>query len=260
MMNYESYVTLLSLIVFAMLSILSIVCVSVIAHLQLKLIKNGVEDDRLLEEYDELCENKKKIIIKKVIGYILSGIVCCAFVIFFFSSLSINKNQNDIVADVPVYRVVKTGSMAEKHEKNTYLTENGLDNQIQTFDLIRTEKLPDEMDLELYDIVVYEVDGMLVVHRIVEIEEPNERHPNCRHFRLQGDAVEAADRFPVTYQQMRAIYTGDRVPFIGSFIMFMQSPAGWMCALLVLLAMIATPVLEILFYFKKRQRFNLYWR
>ena len=45
----------------------------------------------------------------------------------------------------------------------------------------------------------------------------------------------------------------------GSFILFMQSPAGWMCALLILVAMIATPILEVLFYHKKKQRIDLYW-
>lgn len=261
MADYESYVLILSLIVFFMLAIMSVVCVSVIAHLQLKLITNGVEDERLLDEFAEKRDNKKKIIISKILDYAFSGIVCLVFAFLFFSSLSIDSKQDNKVGDVPVYRVVRTGSMAEKNEKNTYLVENGLDDQILAFDLILTEKLPGEMELELYDIVVYEVDGMLIVHRIVEIEEPNASHPDCRHFRLQGDAVEAADRFPVTYDQMKAIYRGQRIPFVGSFILFMQSPAGWMCALFVLLAMIATPILELLFAYKKKKRIeDHYWR
>ena len=84
----------------------------------------------------------------------------------------------------------------------------------------------------------------MIVHRIVEIEEPNEAHPDCRHFRLQGDAVDSPDRFPVLYEQMRAIYRGERTPFIGSFILFMQSPAGWLCILLIVVAMIAAPLLD----------------
>ena len=43
---------------------------------------------------------------------------------------------------------------------------------------------------------------------------------------------------------MRAIYRGERTPFIGSFILFMQSPAGWLCTLLVVVALIAAPVLD----------------
>ena len=88
------------------------------------------------------------------------------------------------------------------------------------------------------------MDDVLVVHRIIEIEEPNEFHPNERHFRLQGDAVDSPDRFPVLYAQMRAIYSGDRIPFVGSFVLFMQSPAGYLCILLVAVALIAMPILN----------------
>ena len=242
-----------------MLATLSVICVSVIAHLKLKLISNGSEDDRLLEEMDKKRENIKKTVIKKIIDYVISGMVCFAFVFFFFSSQSIEKNSDGVVGDTPVYRVVRSGSMAEKHEKNTYLTENDLNDQIHTFDLIKTEKLPGEMELKLYDIVVYEVDDILVVHRIVGIEEPNASHPNCRHFLLQGDAVDSHDRFPVTYSQMKAIYRGERIPYVGSFITFMQSPAGVICAIFVFVAMLAAPLLECLFAYKKKKRIDIYY-
>jgi hypothetical protein len=43
---------------------------------------------------------------------------------------------------------------------------------------------------------------------------------------------------------MQGIYHGERIPYVGSFILFMQSPAGWLCILLVVFAMICTPILE----------------
>lgn len=257
MTDFDTYVFFLCLIVFSILTILSIVCISIIMHLTLKLIKNGIEDDKILKEHRKRQRKGKKKGIK-LLDYAFSGMVCLIFVFLFACSLIIRYNEDKPVGDMPVYRVVRTGSMAEKHEKNTYLDKNGLDNQIQIFDLIRTEKLPDEMDLKLYDIVVYEVDGMLIVHRIVGIEEPNDYHPDCRYFRLQGDAVESADRFPVKYEQMRAIYSGDRIPFIGSFIFFMQSPAGWLCIGLIVFAIIMTPILEAIINSKKKRRIALY--
>ena len=191
--------------------------------------------------------------------YAFSGIVCLVLVVVFVCSFFVSCSENADAWEMPsAYRVVRTGSMAKMHPDNTYIRENGLDDQIQTFDMIRTEKLPDEMEIELYDIVVYEVDDMLVVHRIVEIEEPNESHPDCRYFRLQGDAVESPDRFPVRYEQMRAIYRGDRTPFIGSLILFMQSPAGWLCIMLIVSAMIASPMLENLLEKEKNKRVLLY--
>ncbi len=244
MTDYDIYVFILCLVVFILLTTLSIFCVSVISKLTLKLINNGVEDKEILKEHNQKRAKKRASKYSKILDCAVSGVVCLVFVVMLLGSVIINCTENSCCGILPTYRVVKTASMEEKNPKNTYLAENKLNNQIQTFDLIKTEKLPDEMDLKLYDIVVYETDGMLIIHRIVEIEEPNENHPDCRHFKLQGDAVEAADRFPVLYEQMKGIYRGERLPFIGSFILFMQSPAGWLCTLLVVFAIIATPILD----------------
>jgi hypothetical protein len=111
-----------------------------------------------------------------------------------------------------------------------------------------------EEDLELYDIVVYKRDDMYIIHRIVGIEEPNEKHPNERYFLLQGDAVGSSDPFPVLYSQMQGIYKGERIPYVGSFIMFLQSPAGWLCMLLVVFVMIVTPIVERILDREKRAR------
>ncbi len=119
-----------------------------------------------------------------------------------------------------------------------------LNDQLHTFDLIFTQELPGEFELELYDIVVYEYRGELIIHRVIGIEEPNASHPEHRHFLLRGDSVKWSDEFPVLYEQMRAIYKGNRIPFVGSFFAFMQSPAGYLCLLLVVFAMIATPLME----------------
>ena len=243
MTQYEVYVFILCLIVFILLTTLSIVCITLITKMYLRLVRGGLEDEKLIKEHKKFLQRSCSKFSKAV--DIAIAVFLCAILIFMFSgSIYINCTQNVYFDNVPTYRVVKTGSMAKKNEKNTYLVENGLDNQIQTFDLIATYKIPKEEDLKLYDIVVYEYDDMLIVHRIVGIEEPNERHPDERYFLLQGDAVDAPDRFPVLYSQMRGIYRGEKIPFVGSFVLFMQSPAGWLCILLVAITVFATPVLE----------------
>ena len=229
-------------------------------RLTLRLINHGVEDEQILKEYNKSKhkEKKKSNIIVKILDYAFVGIVSLALLFTLITAFVIRSGENTQVQSIPVYRVVNTGSMSRQNPKNTYLKENNLNDQIQTFDLIKTEKLPDEMDLELYDIVVYETDDILIVHRIVEIEEPNEHHPNCRHFKLQGDAVDSPDRFPVLYEQMRAIYNGGKIPFVGSFILFMQSPAGLLCVLFALFTFIAMPLLESIIKKAKEKRLLLY--
>ena len=257
MTNFELYTFFLCLIVFVLLTTLSVVCLIIITRLNLRLIDSGANDGYILNEYQKRSRKGKKKHSNKF-NFVFSFVVCIIFASVFVGSFAIRFTENSQVGDIPVYRVVRTNSMANKNSKNTYLKDNNLNDQIQAFDLIRTDKLPDEMDLKLYDIVVYETYDMLVVHRIVGIEEPNEYHPDCRHFRLQGDAVDSADRYPVLYSQMCAVYSGTRVPFIGSFILFMQSPAGWLCMLLIVVSMIASPILERIMRKRKEGRLILY--
>lgn len=244
MKGYDLYVFFLCLIVFTLLTALFVVMITWIVRLLIKAIRGGLEDEKIKKEYYKAQCGCGKDCISGIVDKIISVVFCAFFAVFFIFALSLNLSEGKTVGDVPVMRVVQSGSMAKKYEKNKYLFENNLNDQIQTFDIIVTEKLPDEKDLKLYDIVVYEVDDVLVVHRIIKIEEPNVKHPDCRWFVLQGDNVQYPDKTPVLYSQMRAIYHGERIPYIGSFIMFMQSPAGWLCMLLIVIGSIAIPVVE----------------
>ena len=238
--DYEIYGLVLCLIVFTIFTVLFTVMLVTILNTTVKLIRSGAEDEAIKIEYKKSLRRKRS----GILGKIISAVFCIFLCLFCAFSVLVNIFGDNFALNVPTISVVRSGSMAEKHEKNKYLVENGLDNQLQTFDLIVTENLPDEFDLQLYDIVVYEVDGSLIVHRIVMIEEPNDKHPNERHFLLQGDAVENPDRFPVRYSQMRGIYKGQRIPFIGSIVTFLQSPAGYLCIILILFSLFATPSMD----------------
>ena len=189
-------------------------------------------------------QNKRKKKAGRVLSSVVSTVFCAVMLGVFAFSMYVNICEDSFSADLPTLKVVTSSSMASKFKNNTYLFENGLNDQVERYDLLLTYSIPPENELELYDIVIYEIEAKMVLHRIIGIEEPNEAHPNERHFLLQGDALERPDRFPVLYSQMRGIYRGESVPFIGSFILFMQSPAGWLCILLVVFALIATPILE----------------
>ncbi len=241
MSGYDLYVFILCFIVFTELTLLFGFMLHYIIKQALKAIAHGLEDERIKTEYS------KQISIptwKKKAARIVSVVLVALVLSLFATSIGIHLMDNLVPGQLAVPKVVLSSSMAYAHEDNTYLQENGLNNQIATFDLIFTHKLPDEYDLELYDIVVYEYRGELIVHRIVGIEEPNASHPDCRHFLLQGDAVKYTDEFPVLYSQMRAIYRNAKIPFVGSFFTFMQSPAGYLCILLVIFAVVATPIAE----------------
>ena len=242
MTPYEIYVFILCTVVFVSLTALFITLLAYAIHPTVRLIRCGAEDEKIRKEYEEAKKHPKKV---NWFSRIFNIVICVVLGVAFVFSLTLHFTENHFSSSASL-KVVKSSSMATRYEGNKYLSQNNLTNQLQMFDLIVTHDLPGEFDLELYDIIVYQPNDSdnFVIHRIVEIEEPNEKHPDCRHFRLQGDAVENPDKFPVLYSQMRAIYRAERVPFVGSFIMFLQSPAGWLCILLIIFAIVATPIVE----------------
>ncbi len=258
MTQFDQYVFILCLIVFVMLTALLGVLIGNLLKVIIELIRSGIKDKEIVEEYrKELQEKKHGSRTWSVLSFIASAVVCIVLCGAFLFALTLNVTENSFNGSgIPSLKVVKSESMSVKHKSNGYLNTNDLNDQIQMFDLIVTDPLPDEFDLKLWDIVLYERDDDLIIHRIVGIEEPNEKHPDKRYFTFQGDASKYKDEFPVTYDMMRAAYSGTRIPFIGSFVMFMQSPAGWLCFLLILFTIIITPIIERKLLKEKEKRLH----
>ncbi|MBQ2676843.1 MAG: hypothetical protein IJF54_05550 [Clostridia bacterium] len=251
MSGYDLYILFLCVIVFTLLTVLFSVMLHYIIKLTLNSIKHGLEDERITKEYRK---SQSSNVFGKIASNIITAVLLIAVVFAFAFSVAIQLSPSKVTGNVAIPKVVLSSSMSIKNKENDYLIKNDLNDQFDTFDLIFTEKLPDEFDLKLYDIVVYEYHGQPIVHRIVHIEEPNAEHPDKRHFMLRGDAVKYSDEYPVLYEQMRAIYRGKHVKFVGSFFAFMQSPAGYLCILLIIFAVIATPIAEKKLLKAKRER------
>ena len=241
MSDFDLYVFILCLIVFVLLTVLFIYPIAVILKQMIRLIQAGLEDDAIKKEF---YRKKNRRRLSKALDCLVSTVICGALLAVFAFSMYVNVREDSFFHNIPTLKVVTSSSMASRYKNNAYLFENDLEDQVAVYDLLLTYAAPPEDQLELYDIVIYEIEGKLVLHRIIGIEEPNDAHPDERHFLLQGDALERPDRFPVLYSQIRGIYRGESIPFVGSFILFMQSPAGWLCILLVIFALVATPVLE----------------
>ncbi len=251
MAEFKTYAFLLCAIVFCTMTVITIVVVAIIMKLSARIVECGGEDEDIIEEFRIKYRKKKD---REGGSYVLNVIVSLIFLLFFVIALTMNFSTVSYSDKLPTLRVVQSGSMSSKYKANTYLFENDLNDQFYTHDVVLTYKMPDEFDLQLYDIVVYDMDGQLVIHRIVGIEEPNAQHPDCRHFVLQGDASEFRDRFPVLYSQMKGIYRGQNIRFIGSFVTFLQSFAGWMCIGLIVGACLFAPLLDKSLEKKRRER------
>lgn len=247
MTGFELYVFFLCLFVFIALTGLFTLLIFYIGKQKLTIIANGFSDGDIITSIKKRINKKAKKcsrfydIAERVISIAFCALLCILFILVGISSCI----GDTTVKKLPAIKVIASTSMSEKYENNKHLFENDLNDQLQLFDVVLLHELPKEEDIELYDIVVYEhVSGALLIHRVIGIEEPNESHPNERYFLLQGDAVHYPDTFPVRYCQMKSIYRGERLPNVGSFVYFMQSPAGIICLILIVVSMLLMPIAD----------------
>lgn len=257
MTTYDTYNLIICLIVFVLLTGLFSYLIIALIRFSLRTIRGGLDDKEIIKEFEKKKKKKKEPLFFRIINKGFPILMCVVLGVAVCFSLYSRFTANDKVGDIPTIKVVESGSMEYKNKANTYLFDLNLNDQVETFDAILLHELPKEEDLKLYDIVVYETNGYFVLHRIVGIEEPNANHPNERWFVLRGDANKHADEFPVTYSQMKSIYRGERVPFVGSFIFFMQSPAGMLCFLLIVITVFLTPFAERKLVNAKKARYAL---
>lgn len=183
-------------------------------------IKSGKRDIDLLDEviYEQQTRVKRK---KEITGTIKSVIffTFIAFVTPLFIFSIINKIQGNItmLGDRSLM-IVASGSMSEKHESDLVFLQN-YDNQFQQFDIIVLEKVDNPYSLRVGDVIAFRTkDGTNVIHRIREVK--------FGYFVTQGDAVGKSDGYEPTHEQVLGRYVSKRIPLIGIFVIFFQSPAG----------------------------------
>lgn len=253
MTGYELYVFFTCLVMFIATVMLFAAMLFIIVRQELAFIALGQRDNKIKKEY--LKNINKRSFFKSVYG-IVTLLVTVFLVVVFVWTFNVMYANDRVEGSIAQPRVVLSDSMSVKRKTNDYLEKNNLDDQFDTFDLVFIRELPDEFELEMYDIVVYEREGEMIIHRIVGIEEPNSKHPDHRLFELRGDAVHYSDDLPVEYSQMKAIYEGERIPFVGSFIYFMQSPPGYLCIFLAIFGFVFAPILEKIIWKRKLRRLD----
>ena len=190
-------------------------------------IQSGNSDIEIIDQaiYNNLPSVKvRKKIIKAIKSFVFYGLM--VFIIPFFIFSIVNKIQgNIIILGDKGLLVVASGSMSTKHPENTYLVSNNLDNQFDKFDLIVIEKVS-ENDLKLYDVISYMNDkGTTIIHRIVDI---NTNEDGKKVFTTRGDSngEDAVDSFKSTIDDIQGRYINKKIPMVGMFVMFLQSPIG----------------------------------
>lgn len=191
-------------------------------------VKRGSVDIDLIENAKKIKEaktNKNKIVFN-ILGKVISYTVFALIIVIFSISLYSRFSGNAIPFGNSSLIVIASGSMSEKNEDNTYLS--NIDNQFNTYDIIGISRYENQNDIELYDVVAFKnEEGTTIVHRIIEILDDNGEEV----YITRGDSNNTSDNGVqyedyLKYENIIGYYNGTRIQSIGIFIVFLQSNAG----------------------------------
>jgi len=207
------------------------------------------------DDYKTLLKNKKKQQ-KEVIQYrknkptknrkawiVISDIAVFALLTGLIAWKAVAAARHELISidDHTARITIVSGSMSYKYDQNTYLDENGLDNQIPLYSLIELEKLDESDEIALYDVCAYQNNkGDYIVHRIVGVVEKDDGP----YYRFKGDANENSDFYLVKRAEVLYRWTGKQNVVLGRTISFVRSEIGIIVLLYILALMIVAEVLN----------------
>lgn len=188
-------------------------------------IQTGQRDIDLIDWalYEKQKKNKKSTKVTKVVKNIVFYTILAIVVpVFIFSIVNRFQGRTTMIGDRGIM-VVASGSMSEKHKNNKYLTENNLNNQFDTYDIIVLEKVNNPEDIEPYDIIAFKNNkGINIIHRVIDIKNVDGE----LRYVTQGDSNSDKDDYNPSYADVIGKYTDEKVKAVGIFIIFFQSYSG----------------------------------
>lgn len=120
------------------------------------------------------------------------------------------------------YMTIETGSMSFKNTANQYY-ESLPDNQIEQYAFIGIKKVKEE-DIKQFDVVAFKSDGVIYVHRVIQIAEVDGKIL----YTMQGDANSGSFAFEsgIPFENILGRYNGYHNVALGVFLTYMQSEIG----------------------------------
>ncbi|MCQ2797182.1 MAG: signal peptidase I [Bacilli bacterium] len=224
-------------------------------------VLEGKEDIDLID--NAIYESKKKSQKKTRVTRLVLKVVCYAVLAVLIAGIGmgiygrITGNVMPIGDTTAI--VVASGSMSEKNEVNTYLFENNLNNQFNTYDIIQVKKYGSQNDVKQYDVVAFKnADGVVIIHRIVSLNVVDGE--TC--YLTRGDSNNASDNGSqyttfLHYSDIVGYYTGNRVQMLGVAVIFLQSNSGIITILAVLYALLMQDYLRGKYEKAANERTNL---
>ena len=188
--------------------------------------KKNISKNKDLVTYKDVILNEKNITSKlHIIMDVVSGVVIAFLLAIFITGLTYRINNDNLFIGNTTYMTILTSSMEEKNEDNDYLLTYDLNDQITQYSLIGIDKINSKDDIELYDILAYKHDDIVIVHRVVEIKE-NDKGETI--YRLQGDSNPSSLSYEkeLTFDDFIGKYNGYQNYGLGVTLTYIKSNIG----------------------------------
>jgi signal peptidase len=200
-------------------------------------VASGEADASLLAEASAENAHRKRNKALRLSGRIFGDALLALLVVAFSFSLYSRVNGNEPFIGGKEVLLVASGSMSQRNPANTYLDEEKLTNQFDTYDVIGIEAYSSPDQVALYDVVAYKTSSnVTVIHRIIEIKDVDGE----RVYVTRGDSNASSDNDGAIYNgylhysSLVGRYDGWRWKKIGLFILFLQNSEGWITVIAIL--------------------------
>lgn len=173
---------------------------------------------------------------KKIIGAIINVFLVLLIGVLLAFGIYSQVTKSIYTVNNSTYVTIATDSMSEKNEANKYLFDLKLDDQIETFSLIKLDEIEKDEKIEIYGIYAYKnEEDKLIVHRVISKTIRN----NVTYYTFKGDANELSDYYLVKEDDILFKYNGHKNVPLGYFVSFMGSLIGDITLLYLIIVLFA---------------------
>lgn len=227
-----------------------------------KVINEGIDDNEINEEIKKHKNkfNKKNIkdlsfkdfyfkkkkrnkVIDRIFGIIFGIILVVICVFLSFGYIKTQNNELTFINDKTVL-VIKTDSMEEINDDNTYLKDENNQNykyintRLEALSLISIDRYDESKELNLYDIVAFKMDDTIIVHRLIKINIDEKTKETTYTFRGDANNASFTNESNVKKEDILGIYNGYKNVPLGYIISFFQSEIGLISIIIVAICLI----------------------
>lgn len=205
-----------------------------------RLAEIGDTDEELIKEY--ISEHRHKPLQIALKG--IEVIIAIGLISLFIAATVVKANGNRFAINGQEVYVVRSGSMSKLNPKNPdYDFVKTFNNRFDVYDMVFIKEKPAETDFHIGQIIVYKSGTQNIIHRLVQINPPSPVTEYKYTYICSGDANSFRDGH-ITYDDIIGVYTDHKIPFVGVFVLWLQSPLGYVVVGIILVYGVYSTYLE----------------